>query len=152
MTYGEARAFLAGCRPGEIKPGLERMQKVLKLSGQTLDRQAYIHVSGTNGKGSTAAMIAGILTATGKRVGLYSSPAVTGLRDTITIDGQPIGEERFAGLVQRLSRWQTEMGVAGPLSEFELVTALALLYFAEEQIVLPCWNAGMGGRRRRHQW
>ena len=95
MTYGEARAFLAGCRPGEIKPGLERMQKVLKLSGQTLDRQAYIHVAGTNGKGSTAAMIAGILTAAGKRVGLYSSPAVTGLRDTITIDGQPIGEERF---------------------------------------------------------
>lgn len=78
MTYGEARAFLAGCRPGEIKPGLERMQKVLKLSGQTLDRQAYIHVAGTNGKGSTAAMIAGILTAAGKRVGLYSSPAVTG--------------------------------------------------------------------------
>lgn len=146
MTYGEARAFLAGCRPGEIKPGLERMQKVLKLSGQTLDRQAYIHVAGTNGKGSTAAMIAGILTAAGKRVGLYSSPAVTGLRDTITIDGQPIGEERFAGLVQRLSRWQTEMGEAGPLSEFELVTALALLYFAEEQTDFTVLECGMGGR------
>lgn len=146
MTYQQAREYLAGCWPGRIRSGLERMRRVWELSEPLLDGQTYIHVAGTNGKGSTAAMIAGILTAAGKRVGLYTSPSVTGLRDTILIDGKPISEERFAALMQRLAQWQMEMGEAGPLSEFELTTALALVYFAEERTDFTILECGMGGR------
>ena len=65
MTYQQAQEYLVGCCPGRIRPGLERMRRVWELSEPLFDGQTYIHVAGTNGKGSTAAMIAGILTAAG---------------------------------------------------------------------------------------
>ena len=105
-----------------------------------------VHVAGTNGKGSTARMVQAIATAAGYATGLFSSPAVIGLRETITVDGEAIPEAAFAGWVDRLRALQSDMGEAGGLSEFELTTLLALAWFAERNTDLCVIECGMGGR------
>lgn len=91
-------------------------------------------------------MIRSILTSAGYRVGGYESPAVTGLRDIITIGGEGIREERFAALTQRLLALEPRFEELGRLTEFEFTTALAYLYFAEEKTDLCVVECGLGGR------
>ena len=145
MTYSEALTAIDALKPGGMKWGLARMERILALCGHPERRLRFVHVAGTNGKGSTARMIQSILTAAGYRTGLYASPAVTGLRDTITVDGEPIPETNFAGLTETLLSHREEMGDAGGLSEFELVTALAFLYFAGRHTDLCVVECGLGG-------
>lgn len=146
MTYSEALQAVDRLKPGGMKWGLARMERILALCGRPERRLRCVHIAGTNGKGSTARMIQSILTAAGYRTGLYSSPAVTGLRDTVTVDGQAIPEGEFAALVAELLSHQGEMGEAGGLSEFELTTALAFLYFARSRTDLCVIECGLGGR------
>ena len=146
MTYEQASALLESRKPAGMQMGLERMRKMLQLLGNPQTRLRTIHIAGTNGKGSTAAMIRSILTAAGYRTGLYDSPAVTGLRDTITVDGVPISPSRFAALTQRMMELEPQLGEAGPLTEFEFTTALALTYFMEESTDLCVVECGLGGR------
>lgn len=146
MDYPQALAAIEALHPGEIKPGLQRMEKALSLFGHPQRRLKVVHVAGTNGKGSTAAMVRALLTAAGCRTGLFSSPAVTGLRETVAIDGVPVSEGEFAALTEELIRRQPEMGEAGTLSEFELLTALALLHFSRERVDFAVMECGMGGR------
>ena len=146
MTYTQALAYIESLGGGGMKPGLERMHRALELLGHPERKLRVVHVAGTNGKGSTARMIQAAATAAGYRTGLYSSPAVTGLRDTVTIDGKAIPEEAFAALAERLRALQPLMGGAGTLSPFELTTLLALLWFAREGTELCVVECGMGGR------
>lgn len=146
MDYTQARAYLTALQPGGMKMGLERMRRVLQLLGDPQRRLRVVHVAGTNGKGSTARMVQAILTAAGYRAGLYTSPSVTGLRDTITIDNVPISRADFAACVSAAAEQQPFMGDAGGLSEFECVTAAALLYFARQQTDIVVLECGMGGR------
>ena len=146
MTYPEALRAIEALKPGGMKWGLARMQRILALCGSPERRLRCVHIAGTNGKGSTARMIQSILTAAGWRTGLYASPAVTGLRDTITMDGQPIPEAAFASLTAELLSHDGEMGQADRLSEFELTTALAFLYFARSRTDLCVIECGLGGR------
>ena len=146
MTYEDALRAIDALKPGGMKWGLARMERILALCGHPERRLRCVHVAGTNGKGSTARMIQCILTAAGYRTGLYASPAVTGVRDTITIDGRPIPQQDFAALTEELLSHQGEMGEAGCLSEFELTTALAFLFFSRCPADICVIECGLGGR------
>ena len=145
MTFEETEQYLAALRTGGIRPGLARMERAMELAGNPHRRLRVVHIAGTNGKGSVARMVQAMATAAGYRVGLYMSPAVTGLCDTITIDGVAIAPERFAALADVWRARQAEMGDCGTLSEFEFVTALVLDYFASEHVDLCVLECGMGG-------
>ncbi len=146
MTYSQATALLEARKAAGMQMGLERMTAAMELLGRPQERLRVVHIAGTNGKGSTGAMIRSILTSAGYRVGGYESPAVTGLRDIITIGGEGIREERFAALTQRLLALEPRFEELGRLTEFEFTTALAYLYFAEEKTDLCVVECGLGGR------
>lgn len=146
MTFEEAMRYYESLHRGGIRPGLDRMRRAMELAGDLHRHLRVVHVAGTNGKGSTARMIQSMLTAAGWRVGLYSSPAVTGVCDTITVDGTPISPETFATLTSTWKDRQPSMGEVGELSEFEMVTALALDWFRQERVDVCVLECGMGGR------
>lgn len=100
MTYIEALAYIDSLKPGGMKMGLARMDRVLDLLGRPQDKLRVVHIAGTNGKGSTARMIQAMAEAGDSKTGLFTSPAVTGVRDTIRIGDEVIPEEalcRFDG-------------------------------------------------------
>ncbi len=148
MTYEEARDFLFALpRFGDVgaaayKPGLERMEALLAAMGNPHDRFESIHIAGTNGKGSTASMVAAIGTASGKRIGLHTSPHLFDFAERLRIDGIPASHEWIASAVQR---FQADILGISP-SFFEASGALSFLYFAEEDVDLAVVEVGMGGR------
>ncbi len=144
MTCQEALDFLDSAKSAGIRPGLARIEELLTLLGNPHRRLRVVHVTGTNGKGSTARMIQCQLTAAGYVTGLYSSPAVTGLWDTMTIDGAAISEERFAEGMTALRTAAEQM--ADRPSEFELTTALCFWFFAQERVDVAVLECGLGGR------
>lgn len=146
MTYKQALSYLKQCKAAGMTMGLSRMERIMELCGNPHRRLKTVHIAGTNGKGSTARMIQAIGAAAGYRVGLFSSPAVTGLRDTINVDNQAISEEAFAAWITRLKSEQPSMGPAGPCSEFELLTAAAFGWLAEQQTDFCVVECGLGGR------
>ncbi len=145
-TIAQAMAYIQSLKAAGMKPGLARMERALALLNNPQKRLRTVHIAGTNGKGSTGRMIQSILTAAGYRTGRFDSPPVMGLRQTLTLDGEAISAERFAALTQRMAALQEKMGKAGGLTEFELVTAMALLWFAEEKTDICVLECGMGGR------
>jgi dihydrofolate synthase/folylpolyglutamate synthase len=122
---------------------LGRMERLMALLDNPQNRFKAIHIAGTKGKGSTAAMIASILWAAGYKTGLYTSPHLHTFRERIRLDGQLISEEAVADLVERL---QPLISQVEDLTTFEIMTALAFLYFAEEGADLAVLEVGMGGR------
>ena len=146
MDYQQAVDYIESPALPRGRYGLERLKQALELLGNPQHKVRFVHVAGTNGKGSTARMVQAIATAAGYTTGLFSSPAVIGLRETITVDGEAIPEAAFAGWVDRLRALQSDMGEAGGLSEFELTTLLALAWFAERNTDLCVIECGMGGR------
>ena len=116
-----------------MKPGLARMEQGLSLLGRPQDKLRVIHIAGTNGKGSTARMIQAMATANGWKTGLFTSPAVTGGAGYHQIDANPISEAAFAALTGELAALAPAMGEAGELSEFELLTTMAITWFAREK-------------------
>src|ERR1022692_319986 len=96
MDYADAIQFLYGLRLFGAKLGLENTRKLAALAGSPQERLRFVHVAGTNGKGSTCAMMASALEAAGRRTGLFTSPHLTEPTERIQIDGQPISAERFA--------------------------------------------------------
>jgi len=145
MTYEQAINRIAGRKPLGMNFGLDRVKRALALLGHPERSLRVIHIAGTNGKGSTAAMIAAMLTAAGYRTGLYTSPALADVRDTITVDGTPISGEMFASLTGEIDALSEEMQAVGPLTEFEFVTVLTLLWFARERTDLCVVECGLGG-------
>jgi len=128
---------------------LRRMAELLQRVGNPHLTSPAIHLAGTKGKGSTAAMIASALSAAGYRTGLYTSPHLHTFRERITIDGEMIAEEEFSALTQRL---QPEIdGVNrrhnyGELTTFEILTALAFAFFRERRVDFQVLEVGLGGR------
>lgn len=120
--------------------GLERVCKILKELGNPQNHLRTIHIAGTNGKGSVAAMLASTLTRAGYRTGLYTSPHLVDFRERIRIDGRKIPEEdvvRFANLVK-------SKGIG--LTYFEFTTALAFQYFKKQEVDFLVLEVGLGGR------
>ena len=145
MTFEQAMGVISGRKPLGINLGLQRVKQALALLGHPEERLRVIHIAGTNGKGSTATMIAAMLTAAGYRTGLYTSPAFTDLRDTITMDAVPISRETFAALTETVAALDPQMRDVGPLTEFEFVTVLTLQWFAQEKTDVCVVECGLGG-------
>ncbi|MCR5664070.1 MAG: bifunctional folylpolyglutamate synthase/dihydrofolate synthase [Oscillospiraceae bacterium] len=144
MTYREALAVLNGVRYQGSKPGLERVSELLRRLGDPQKKLKFVHVAGTNGKGSCAAMLASVLRAAGLRTGLYTSPYLYRFNERMQINGLPIGDEALAALVGRLAPLADAM--EDHPTEFEMMTAAALLWYAEEGCEIVVLEVGLGGR------
>lgn len=143
MTYSAAVAYLLGLQKHGIKLGLETMAALARRLGDPQRRYRSLHIGGTNGKGSTAAMAAGILQAAGYRVGLYTSPHLVEFRERIRVDGVMIPEEAVA---RGTAAAQEAAGTDLQPTFFESTTAMAFRYFAEAQVDVAVLEVGLGGR------
>ncbi len=144
MTYDEALQYIHSvCWKGS-RPGLERITELTKKLGNPQDDLKFIHVAGTNGKGSFCAMIANVLKSAGLKVGLFTSPYVLRFNERMKINGEDIPNDRLASLTERVKAVAEKMSDVP--TEFELITAIALEYFREEACDVVVFECGMGGR------
>lgn len=146
MTYAESIQFLYGLRLFGAKFGLENTFKLAARAGNSQDRLRFIHVAGTNGKGSTCAMLEGIYRAAGLRVGLYTSPHLVAFGERMQVNRKPIAEADVVRLVEEILHWLKEFPTDHHPTFFEVVTVMALRWFAEQQCDLVIWETGLGGR------
>lgn len=142
MSYEEAQAYLDGLQFHKIKLGLDSMRAFLARVGHPEERLRYVHVAGTNGKGSVSVTILTILAQAGYRVGLYTSPHLSSVRERFRINDIFISREKFAELAGRIQEVLGEEKI----TYFEFTTALALLWFAESELDLVILETGLGGR------
>ncbi len=149
MTYEAALAYLAGLQRFGMKPGLERTVALLEQLGRP-DRRVgrVVHITGTSGKGSVAAMVEAGLRAAGRRVGLYTSPPLMRFKERMQVNRAEIPEADVARLTARVAEAAEAVIAAGlePPTEFEVITAMALAWFAEQSVDDLVLEAGMGGR------
>jgi len=143
MTYEEALSYIHSISWKGSVLGLDRTRELLQMLGDPQKRMKFIHIAGTNGKGSTAAMLASILHRAGYRVGLYTSPFINRFNERMQIDGVQIPDAALADLTARV-RPHAEVMEDHP-TEFELITAIAMLYFAESSCDIVVLEVGMGG-------
>jgi dihydrofolate synthase/folylpolyglutamate synthase len=143
MTYSATVQFLYGLQQHGIKLGLETIRALLTRVGEPHRRYPVLHIGGTNGKGSTAAMVASVLQAAGYRVGLYTSPHLIDFRERIRVDGKMIPEASVSRLVETL-----RVAAAPDLAPtfFEFTTAVAFQYFSDCRIDVAVLEVGLGGR------
>jgi dihydrofolate synthase/folylpolyglutamate synthase len=144
MTYTDALAWLYSSRTGGIKLGLETTHRLLDVLGSPHRDLKFLHVAGTNGKGSVCAMLDSICRAAGLRTGLYTSPHLVTFAERIRVDGVPIPRDAIISGVERLRQLTANWT---PLPTFfELTTALALEYFAHSRVDIVVLETGLGGR------
>lgn len=145
-----AEAILAGALKFGIRPGLERMREILRALGDPQARLRVVHVAGTNGKGSTSAMLASVLRMAGYKVARYTSPHLVSYQERLWLDGAFISEAAFDAVIQRVGAVADAVTARnpqlGPSTEFEILTAAALLWFAETGCDLAVVEVGLGGR------
>ncbi len=149
MHYDEALAWIHSIARFGMNQGLERIEKLLDLLGNPHHSCKYLHIGGTNGKGSTAAFAAAILEESGYRVGLYTSPYLVEFTNRMAINGQDIPRKCLVELVQKIKPLVEKVAadpVLGQPTEFEVVTALAFCYFARESPDIVVLEVGLGGR------
>jgi len=142
MTYPEAIEFLQGLQIFAAQFGLENTRRAAALAGDPQNHLRFIHVAGTNGKGSTCAMLESIYRVAGLRVGLFTSPHLVSFRERIQINRALIPETELARLVTDLR----EKNGGESITLFEFTTVLALMWFAEQHCDLVIWETGLGGR------
>ncbi|MDO5783796.1 MAG: dihydrofolate reductase [Eubacteriales bacterium] len=149
MDYTQARDYIAALTAEKgIVPGLGPVRELLARLGNPQDACPVVHIAGTNGKGSTLAMTASMLQAAGYRVGTYSSPAVFSPRECWQVNGEMITEEAYASWMTKLCAVRDAMhaeGLAVPTA-FEMETALAFCWLAQQQCDIAVIECGMGGR------
>jgi len=119
-----------------IKPSLIRIEKILALMGDPHNASDFIHIVGTNGKTSTAIMLANILKRIGLRSGYHISPHIDSYRERIWLDGNDISEERFTDAFNRMYPYIEEvnnMDLGGPITQFEIISALVFMIVREEK-------------------
>ena len=126
------------------KPGLSRTLELLQKVGDPHRKLKFVHITGTNGKGSTAAMVASVLAQAGLRTGLYTSPHLWRFHERFQVNGQPIPDDTLGRLAQQVL--QAGTGMADPATEFELMTAVGMLYFLEAGCDIVVLEVGLGGR------
>ncbi len=129
-----------------FRSGLGRMQRAVDLMGNPEKTYPIIHVTGTNGKGSTIAFMRELFVAHGKKVGTFTSPHIISIHDRICINGQPIVDEDFTHIANQVKEMEkTILETHDQLSFFELLTLIALLYFKEQDVDLVLLEVGIGG-------
>ena len=143
MTYEEALSYIHSiCWKGS-KLGLDRTRELLGKLNDPQKELKFIHIAGTNGKGSTAAMLSSILEEAGYRVGLYTSPFINRFNERMQVNHQPIPDEELAALTEYVRPHADAM--ADSPTEFELITALAMVWFARQKCDIVVLEVGMGG-------
>ena len=148
MTYKDALNYIHSLNRFGIKPGLERINALLKRLGNPEGKLKCIHIAGTNGKGSTSTALANIMIAEGKKTGLFISPFVVNFRERIQINGEYIKEKELANLTYEISKIvpEVEKEVEDNITEFEFITALMFAYFKEQNCDVVILEVGLGGR------
>jgi len=152
MNYPDSVQFLyaLGNEIKTAKLGLERIRTLLGALGNPQDQLRFVHVAGTNGKGSTCAMIEAGLRADGRRTGLFTSPHLAEPTERIRVGGQPVSSEQFAEAFQRVHGCAEELLAQGAIdwhtTYFETVTAMAFLIFLDERVDIVVLEVGLGGR------
>jgi len=144
MDYKEALTYIDGVSWLGSKPGLERITELLEKLGRPQDRLKFIHIAGTNGKGSCAAMLASVMKAGGYKTGLFTSPYLSRFNERMQINGKQIGDEALAEIVSQIKPAAEAM--ADHPTEFEMMTAAALLWFKQEACDIAVLETGLGGR------
>ena len=144
MTYEEAVAYIHSVAWKGSRPGLSRITELLHLLGDPQDRLQFIHIAGTNGKGSTSAMTESVLRAAGYKTGLFVSPYIKHFNERICFCGTPISDEALARVTATVKPFADAM--EDKPTEFELITALGLEYFKRKKCDIVILEAGMGGR------
>ncbi len=147
MTYEEAQTKITSLLRFGSKPGLERIEKLLGLLGNPQDKLKFIHVAGTNGKGSTCALISSVLRKSGYRTGLFISPYVTDFCERMQINGEMISQDEVAELVEKIFPVVEQMEQNGDIiTEFEFIMAIAMLWFVQNKCDIVVLEVGLGGR------
>lgn len=144
MNYQEALTYIHSVNWTFCKPGLERITALCQALGNPQDDLRFIHVAGTNGKGSFCAMTASILQTAGYRTGLFTSPYIKVFNERMMVDGEMIPDEELAELTAFVR--PVADGMADKPTEFELITAIAFLYFRRHRCDVVVLETGMGGR------
>ncbi|MGN7359875.1 bifunctional folylpolyglutamate synthase/dihydrofolate synthase [Paenibacillus sp. SAF-054] len=148
-TYTEAVDWINGLIPFGIRPGMSRIEKMMEMLHNPHRRLKFVHVAGTNGKGSTCAFLTRVLLQSGYTVGTFTSPYITKFTNRFQYNGEDIPEETLLAIANRLypiveAIAATELGSP---TMFEVSTALAIVYYAEECVPdIVVWETGLGGR------
>ncbi len=142
MTYKETLGFLDSRIALGWKLGLESMNRMLKELGDPQQRLRFVHVAGTNGKGSVSAMLESVCRTVGLRTGLYTSPHLVDVRERIRVNGRLISKKALAEVIDRIRPTVERYGA----TYFETLTAAALVYFERQAVDIVCLEVGLGGR------
>ena len=144
MELEQALAFIHGTDWKGSRLGLERMRELMRRLGEAQDHLKFIHVAGTNGKGSTSTMLASILTAAGYKTGLYTSPHLVRVNERFRIDGSDIPDAALCRAAEAVK--EATDGMADTPTDFEILTAMGFWYFAAEKCDVVVLEVGLGGR------
>ncbi len=144
MNYSEALSYIHSINWTFCKPGLERIGELCQKLGDPQNDLKFIHVAGTNGKGSFCAMLDSILREVGYKVGLFTSPYVKEFNERIRFDGKNIEDSELAEVTEFVKQYADEM--RDKPTEFELITAIGFEYFKRKKCDVVVLEAGMGGR------
>ncbi len=139
-------AIYALPRFAAASPSLDPMKELMRALGHPERRLRFIHVAGTNGKGSTATMIAAVLEEAGLRVGLYTSPYINYFRERFRINGRPINSLTFSRAAKRMLDTLKKIPARESISQFDAVTAIGFLLFSQEDCDIVVLECGLGGR------
>ncbi|MBE6717904.1 MAG: bifunctional folylpolyglutamate synthase/dihydrofolate synthase [Ruminococcaceae bacterium] len=144
MNYKETLEYIHSvCWKGS-RPGLERTEKLLEMMGNPQNNTKYVHVAGTNGKGSVCSMLSSVLREAGYKTGLYTSPFVRYFNERMAIDGEMISNAELSEITEYVKRFADKMEDVP--TEFELITAIAFEYFSRNKCDIVVLETGMGGR------
>lgn len=144
MTYDEALCYIHGVSNFFCKPGLERITALCDMLGHPERDLKFIHVAGTNGKGSFCSMTDSVLRAAGYKVGLYTSPYIYEFNERMRVNGENIPNATLCELTEYVKQFADKMEDSP--TEFELITAIAFEYFKREAVDVVVLEVGMGGR------
>lgn len=144
--YQRAIEFLYSLQVFGTKFGLENPRRLAEMAGNPEKKLRFIHVAGTNGKGSTCAMLESMYRGAGLRVGLYTSPHLVRFGERIQVNRRFIPNDEIVRLINEMKGWMKHFPEKDHPTFFEVVTVLALHYFAEQHCDLVIWETGMGGR------
>lgn len=144
MTYREALDYINSVERFGSRPGLSRVSELLKKLGEPQNGMKFVHIAGTNGKGSCAAMCASVLKTAGYKTGLFTSPYIFRFNERMQINGKQIEDDVLAEIVDKLKPAAESM--EDHPTEFELMTAAALLWYKQENCDIVVLEVGLGGR------
>ena len=146
MNYNEALNFIHSRDKFGSRPGMERIEALCNAFDNPQDKLKYVHVAGTNGKGSTCHMIASVLSESGYKVGLFTSPFVVDFRERIQINGEMISQEDLAEIISEVKPVVEKLSKQGiEPTEFEIITITAFLYFLRQNCDIVVLEVGLGG-------